>query len=673
MGRERSVSQWRRSSRVEGASQDSPEFRTELGVISEELERVSVVYDKASKSVRTLATAVRAMQAALAEASIDMRAALDASNLTRQPIVTGLGEMIDSLSEVEQQSSLWALNLEASVAGPLSDFVKEHMLWKSEFRKLQTARKEFQTASTKFAHSDHAESAQKALDERRRQFEAYNVDFAARANDLEARKTTDFGDRCFAFVRVTHAFFENCQDALRLPMRHNGEAVEHHLSEAHEAREEQSAMARDMRLSLLRRQFAGIASDLPSAGTSNASSPSLGPTGGGLQRRLSARSLDSVLKRQGYLWKKPRGRKEWQRRWFVVGVGHIHFMSPKTQEVKGRINLQLASVRPDRSSTCIFEIITAQNDERNFVLMAANEQERAEWISAIENNIELMLADQESDERERAPRRRQVQFSVDTCADCGAPVSEWIGISFLVRLCIECSGVHRSLGSHISKVRSMSLDKLPTCVLDLFGHVSNSQINSVLEATADASDRPSADAPGDVKQDWITRKYVEGEFMTDAPSIPELLASNSVLLVLRGLSELRLRENELSATNEHRVPLPIVCAHCREGHTHIMTLLMLRGFDPSTVPDDAAQRTPANMPAFCAIQANAAEVLSAMIAFGLNLSQTDASGRSLIDYALECKASACLSELQPGDSCLSTRSNDSSPRVSQEFSDSFTL
>ncbi|KAK5118410.1 hypothetical protein LTR62_002924 [Meristemomyces frigidus] len=46
------------------------------------------------------------------------------------------------------------------------------------------------------------------------------------------------------------------------------------------------------------------------------------------------------------------------------------------------------------------------------------------------------------------------------CVDCGAPSPQWISPKFGIFFCLACSGIHRSLGVHISFVRSATMDAL---------------------------------------------------------------------------------------------------------------------------------------------------------------------------------------------------------------------
>ncbi|GFP84210.1 ADP-ribosylation factor GTPase-activating protein agd12 [Phtheirospermum japonicum] len=126
----------------------------------------------------------------------------------------------------------------------------------------------------------------------------------------------------------------------------------------------------------------------------------------------------------------------------------------------------------------------------------------------------------------RRLKELMVQQDNRVCADCGAPDPKWASANIGVFLCLKCCGVHRSLGAHISKVLSVSLDDWSDEEIEAMFEVGgNASANSIYEAYfPEGVSKPKPDASHEDRLKFIKSKYEHQEFLK--PSL-RILSSSS--------------------------------------------------------------------------------------------------------------------------------------------------
>uniref|UniRef100_A0A087XRM5 Arf-GAP with coiled-coil, ANK repeat and PH domain-containing protein n=1 Tax=Poecilia formosa TaxID=48698 RepID=A0A087XRM5_POEFO len=436
----------------------------------------------------------------------------------------------ESLQEIINYHMILFDQAQRSVKQQLHNFVKEDVRKFKETKKhFDRVREDMEIAQVKNAQAPRnkpheVEEATSALSITRKCFRHLALDYVLQINVLQAKKKFEILDAMLSFMNAQFSLFQqgyNLLDELDPYMKKLAAELDQLvIHSAMEKREMEHKHATIQQRTLMQ-DFSYDDSKVEF----NVDAP-------------------SGVVMEGYLFKRASNAfKTWNRRWFSIQNNQLVYQK-KLKDVLTVVveDLRLCSVKPheDIERRFCFEVVSPF---KSCMLQAESEKLRQAWIQAVQASIasayrespdtfyiehldrtaspSTSSIDSASEPRERSARGETILQRIqgmpgnEQCCDCGQADPRWASINLGVLLCIECSGIHRSLGVHCSKVRSLTLDSWEPELLKLMCELGNSVINHIYEGSYQEQGlkKPLPSSSRQEKEAWIRAKYVEKKFL----------------------------------------------------------------------------------------------------------------------------------------------------------------
>ena len=210
----------------------------------------------------------------------------------------------------------------------------------------------------------------------------------------------------------------------------------------------------------------------------------------------------------GYLYKKCSASRTFRRKYVSISSKSVLSYYPSFQSFTSKMNgkdvsLAQTTVRVEEGSR---EMELVSLDNRRWLFQLSSRAELEQWVGVIQQQIGVSLGRDGS--HMKGHQEILSQPGNDSCADCGHPAPDWASLNLGILICIQCSGIHRNLGSHVSRVRSLSLDTWSDSQLEVMRRLGNRLANTVWEHSLDTRTKPGPLASRGEKEKFIRTKYV---------------------------------------------------------------------------------------------------------------------------------------------------------------------
>ncbi|XP_026638597.1 arf-GAP with SH3 domain, ANK repeat and PH domain-containing protein 1 isoform X6 [Microtus ochrogaster] len=358
------------------------------------------------------------------------------------------------------------------------------------------------------------------MEKERRLFQLQMCEYLIKVNEIKTKKGVDLLQNLIKYYHAQCNFFQDgLKTADKLKQYIEKLAADlYNIKQTQDEEKKQLTALRDLLKSSLQldpKEVGGLY--VPSRANSDSQSRQ-----GGYSMHQLQGNKEYGSEKKGYLLKKSDGiRKVWQRRKCAVKNGILTISHATSNRQPAKLNLLTCQVKPNAEDKKSFDLIS---HNRTYHFQAEDEQDYVAWISVLTNSKEEALTmafrgEQSTGENSLEDLTKAIIEDVqrlpgnDICCDCGSSEPTWLSTNLGILTCIECSGIHREMGVHISRIQSLELDKLGTSELLLAKNVGNNSFNDIMEANLPSpSPKPTPSSDMTVRKEYITAKYVDHRF-----------------------------------------------------------------------------------------------------------------------------------------------------------------
>uniref|UniRef100_A0A8B9L2N8 ArfGAP with SH3 domain, ankyrin repeat and PH domain 1b n=1 Tax=Astyanax mexicanus TaxID=7994 RepID=A0A8B9L2N8_ASTMX len=356
------------------------------------------------------------------------------------------------------------------------------------------------------------------MEKERRLFQLQMCEYLIKVNEIKTKKGVDLLQNLIKYYHAQCNFFQDgLKTADKLKQYIEKLAADlYNIKQTQDEEKKQLTALRDLiKSSLQLEKEVGNQPGVPQGSDSQSKQ-------GGYSMHQLQGNKEFGSEKKGYLMKKSDGlRKVWQRRKCSVKGGILTISHATSNRQPVKLNLLTCQVKPSAEDRKCFDLIS---HNRTYHFQAEDEQEFVIWISVLTNSKEEALnmafrGEQTAGEDGLEDLTKAIIDDVlripgnEVCCDCGAADPKWLSTNLGILTCIECSGIHREMGVHISRIQSMELDKLGTSELLLAKNVGNSNFNEIMEGNLPCpSPKPTPSSDMTVRKEFIHAKYVDHKF-----------------------------------------------------------------------------------------------------------------------------------------------------------------